>query len=158
MEALHFWGWRNDAVNIGTAARFAAFVPGEREPHPMHQFIGILPILPPHRIVLVDTRTVGAERILAKTVGIPDEVEVGGRPPEDLSANARATVELAVGLPAVDEPGFEFQLVRREPLGTETGEEPRRVRRNVGRLIAPVVKAVVAVKADERHEDTGLRS
>src|ERR1700733_400803 len=106
MEALHFGGWRNDAVNISAAARFAAFVPRERERHPVHQLVGILPILPLHRIVFVDTRTVCAERILTKAIGIPDEVEVGGRAPQDLSANARATVVLTVGLPAVDEPGF----------------------------------------------------
>src|ERR1019366_3815578 len=156
-EALHLRRLRNALVYRSAAATgFATDVKRERERHAMHQLVGVLVVLPLHAIVFVQAGAVRVECIFTKTVGIPDEVQIAGWPPEDLPAKSRATVEFAVRLPAVDEPGFKLQLVRREPLGAETGEKPRRVRRNVRGLIAPVVEAVVTVQTDERHEDTGL--
>ena len=97
---------------------------------------------------------------VAERVGAPVVVEhdrdAAVRPPQDLPAHAGRVVELAVRLPAVDDPRLDLQLVAREDLDAHAVEEPRRVRRHVRRLVRPVVEVVVAAQADVRHEDAGL--
>src|ERR1035438_8445858 len=65
-------------------------------------------------------------------------------------------VELRVGLPSVDEPGFDLQLGGRKPLRAHAVEKPGSVGRHIGRLISPVVIIVVTEQADVRDEDSSI--
>jgi len=94
-----------------------------------------------------------AKSVLAVTVLVADDRPIAVWPPQDLTAKTGPIVEPAVGLPAVDEPGFDLQLGCGEPLHAHAVEEPGRVRRDIRRLIRPVVKLVVGEQADIRHED-----
>ena len=62
----------------------------------------------------------------------------------------------AIGLPAIDKPRFDLELVAREELDTHPVEEPGRVGGDVRRLVRPVVEVVVAEEPDIGHEDAGL--
>src|ERR1700730_9084332 len=44
----------------------------------------------------------------------------------------------------------------RKDLDSKAGEKPRSVRRNIRRLVSPIVKLVVSEETDIRHEDTGI--
>src|SRR5271170_2904127 len=66
------------------------------------------------------------------------------------------TVVLGIGLPAIDNPWFDLQLVRGKPLDAEAVKEPRRVRRHIRRLINPIIEIVVTEQADVRDENTGV--
>src|SRR5579863_9466590 len=65
-------------------------------------------------------------------------------------------VEFRVGLPAVDKPRLNLEFVRREPLNANAIEKPRSIGRDVGRLVGPIVKIVVAEKSDVRNEYAGV--
>ena len=95
-----------------------------------------------------------AQVVLSVAILIRDQLEPFRRHPQKLSAQARMAVELGVRLPSVDEPRLDLQLVGREPLDAHAVEEPGRVRRNIGRLVSPVVEVVVAEQADVRHENS----
>src|SRR5262245_729889 len=95
------------------------------------------------------------QRVRADVI-VEDERELVIRTPQDLSANARRSIELAVSLPAVDEPRFNLQLFARKDLRPHAGEEPGRVGRNKRRLVRPVVEVVEAPEADIGHEDPGV--
>ncbi len=124
--------------------------------HAVHELVGVFVVLPLHAVVFVEASAMRRNGVLAESVGVPDEVEVTRRPPQDLSADARLAVVLAIRLPSVDQPGFELQLIGREPLDAEAVEEPGSVGRHVGRLIRPVIEAVVTEQSDIGHEDAGL--
>ena len=55
---------------------------------------------------------VDAEVILTVAVIVGNDVDAVGRGPFDLSAEARLGAETRVGLPAIDEPGFDLQVLR----------------------------------------------
>src|SRR5262249_21776338 len=78
------------------------------------------------------------------------------RHPENLAAKAKVAVGFVVGLPAVDDPGFDLQLICREPLDAHSIEEPRCVRRNKGWLIGPVIEVVVAEQPDIGNENSRI--
>ena len=108
-------------------------------------------------VVGVDALRLGkAQIILSVAILVGDQLEPFFRHPKKLSAQARVAVVLRIGLPSVDEPGFDFQLVGGEPLNAHAVEEPRRIGGNIGRLIGPVIEIVVAEQADVRHEDSGV--
>src|SRR5690348_12859321 len=65
-------------------------------------------------------------------------------------------VEFRIGLPAVDDPWLNLQFVGREPLNSQPVEEPGGVRRNIRRLVCPIVEVVVAEQADVGDEDAGI--
>ena len=62
--------------------------------------------------------------VLADGIGVEHQFEVLVRDPQDLSAESRMPVELGVGLPAVDEPGFDLQILGGPPLNASPIEEP----------------------------------
>src|ERR1700730_2157403 len=64
------------------------------------------------------------------------------------------TVELGIGLPTVDDPRLNLQLVGREPLNPHAVEEPRCVRGNKRGLVRPVVVVVITEETYIRHEDS----
>lgn len=82
-----------------------------------------------------------------------DELHPLVRSPIDLIADAGQLVELAVGLPAVDQPDLELEPVGREQLHAHAVEEPRRVVRDVGRHVGPVFEVVVGEETDVGHEE-----
>src|SRR6185369_8568059 len=73
-----------------------------------------------------------------------------------LSSNSWAVIEPAVGLPSIDKPRLNLQFCRGKDLHSHSVEEPWRVRRDIGRLIGPVIKVVVAEESDVRHEYSGI--
>src|ERR1700728_3295375 len=63
-------------------------------------------------------------------------------------------VELRIGLPSIDEPGFNLKFVGWKPLHANAVEEPRSIGRHIGRLISPVVIIVVTEQTDVRDENS----
>jgi hypothetical protein len=57
--------------------------------------------------------------------------------------DSRPVTEAPVGLPSVDKPRLDFQMRGGKNLHSYTIEEPRRVGRDIRRLISPVVKVVI---------------
>src|SRR5215469_6388741 len=94
-----------------------------------------------------------AERLLAKRILIAKQREPPVWPPQDLHAEARPGVEPSIRLPPIREPRLNLQMLCRKNLNAHAVEEPRRVRRNIRRLIGPVVELVVTEQAHVRHED-----
>ena len=108
-------------------------------------------------VVRVDARTSrNTQRIGPHPVVVGDDRKPGLRTPQNLPSEARVTVELRVGLPSVDEPRFNLQLVGRKPLDSDTVKEPRRVRRYKRRLVGPVVEIVVAKEPNIGHKNSGV--
>ena len=105
-------------------------------------------------VVGVDARAAGNTQIVrAIAVVVEDHRKPLVRTIQNLPAQPLMAVELGVGLPSVDDPGLDLQLVGGEPLNAQAVEEPRRVGRHVRRLVGPVIEVVVAEQADVRHED-----
>ena len=67
--------------------------------------------------------------------------------PKPLEAKPRRLVKLAIGLPSVDEPRLDLELIACKNLNTHAVEEPRRVGRDIGGLVGPVVELVIAEKS-----------
>src|SRR5579859_6823887 len=65
--------------------------------------------------------------VLADRVAVEDQFQRVVGNPEYLPAETRLAVEFRIGLPAVDEPGFDLQILSRPPLHAQAVEEPRRV-------------------------------
>src|SRR5271170_3394419 len=97
-----------------------------------------------------------AKGVLAITVLVAENLQPAGAPPQDLSAESRPVVKPAIGLPSVDEPRLNLQLGCWKPLHTHTVEEPWCIRRDVRRLIGPVVELVKREQSDVRQEDAGV--
>jgi len=104
----------------------------------------------------MDTEPIGDSERVRTEVLIAYDGERTGRLVYELQTHARGLIELAIGLPAVHQPGLDLQLVAGKDLRPHAVEEPRSVRRHVGRLIGPVVEVVIAPETDVRHEDAGL--
>src|SRR5579864_5952949 len=94
--------------------------------------------------------------VFAHTVIVENERKPWLRPIKYLSAKARLAAHSPVGLPAVDNPGFDLQFVSGEPLNSQSVEEPWRVRGHVGGLICPVVEVVVTEEPNVRNENSGV--
>src|ERR1700716_964022 len=75
---------------------------------------------------------------------------------QNLATKSEPAIEAPVGLPSIDDPGFNLQLLSGEHLDAHAGKKPRRVRRNVRRLVRPVIKVVKAEQAYVRQEDAGI--
>src|SRR6185312_16780251 len=74
----------------------------------------------------------------------------------DLVTDAGELVELAVGLPTVDEPELDLEAIGQEELQPSAVEEPRRVVGGERRLIAPVFVLRVGEEADVREEEADV--
>src|SRR6202789_1338406 len=140
--------------DIGTD--FAAQVAGEREGHLVDE--GILPveILQLEAVVRVGAGAVGvAQGVVAHAVVVGNNVDPASCV-FDLSADSGLAVEAAIGLPTVDEPGFDLEVRGRKDLSARAVEEPGRVGGDERRLIGPVIELVEAEEADVRQEDSGI--
>src|SRR5262249_38870687 len=138
---------RSNACYLG-AAILASQVSGEREGHLVEKVLRLVVVLDLNAIVGVDAGAAKlaiavAERIFAHPVVVGDNGEPWLGTPQNLSSQAWLAAQPAVGLPAIDDPGLDLQLVRGEPLDPDAVEEPGRVGRHKGRLIGPVVKVVI---------------
>src|SRR5579862_4911187 len=105
----------------------------------------------------MQSRTVrNAESIGTHPVVVEYERQPSIRTVINLPAHSWPLVESSVGLPSVDVPIFDLQFIRRKYLHAQAVEKPRSVGGNIGRLVCPVVKIVVAEEADVRHEDSSV--
>ncbi len=94
------------------------------------------------------------EIVVPEAVVIGNNVHPRSRSPLDLPAQSFPRIGRPVRLPSVDEPRLNLQVRRGEDLNSQAIEKPRRVRRNIGRLVSPVIKVVIAEKPDIRHENS----
>src|SRR4051794_17102995 len=78
------------------------------------------------------------------------------RPPQYLNSHTRPVVELSIRLPSVHKPWLDLQLSRRKHLHSHSVEEPWGVRRNVRRLISPIVEVVITEQPDVGHENSRI--
>src|ERR1700743_3309685 len=73
-----------------------------------------------------------------------------------MPAQAGLAIRPAIGLPAIDEPWLNLQLVCGKPLYPQPIEEPRCIRRNKRRLVGPIIKIVITEESDVRNKDAGI--
>src|SRR5262249_26299695 len=132
-------------------------IPRQRECSLAHKTFLIVVVLVLDAFVAVITHAARhAERPLPERILIAKQREPSVRPPQDLQTKARPSVEPAIRLPAIGEPRLNLQMLRGEDLHTHSVEEPRGVRRNVRRLVGPIVEVVVTEKPDIGHEDSRI--
>src|ERR1700719_3935933 len=116
-------------------------------------------------VVILDFDTVVG--VIASTGGNAQRVGSGpvvvrkhGKPTggaiQYLPTKPEPAIESSVGLPSVDDPGLDLQLLGGKYLNAQPCEKPRSVRRNIGRLVGPVIKVIKTEKAYVRQEDTGI--
>src|SRR5262245_20768514 len=97
-----------------TAAIFAAGVERERRSRLADGPIRVAVILEHDAVVRMEPLAVRiSERVGAEEVLVAENGEVSVRAPQDLRADAGSVVELAVGLPSVDEPRLDLELFGR---------------------------------------------
>src|SRR5262245_6002997 len=90
----------------------------------------------------------GAQGVFTHAVIVKDQGQPRLGSPQDLPSQTWLVAEPPIGLPAVDDPRLDLQLVSREPLNSQSIEKPRRVGRNIRRLVSPVVEVVIAEQPD----------
>src|SRR5262245_51620853 len=118
----------SNACYLG-AAIFASQVSGKREGHLVEEVLRPVVVFDFNTVVGVDAGTAKlaitvAERIFAHAVIVEDKCQPQLRTPQNLSAQAGLAAQPAVGLPSVDDPGLDLQLVGGEPLDPDAVEEP----------------------------------
>ena len=79
-----------------------------------------------------------------------------GEPIQDLAAETQPAVESTVGLPSIDNPWFDLQLLRREDLNAHACKEPWRVGGDVRRLVCPVIEVIETEQSDVGQEDSSV--
>src|SRR6266436_1942787 len=142
------------AVAADAAAVFASDVAGQRESRLAEKILRPVQILDLDTVIAVVPDTaVDSQRLFTQGILIPEDRKPSIRPPQELQPKSRPTVKSTVRLPSVGEPRLDLQVFCRENLHAHAVEEPWRIRRNVGRLIRPVVELVVTEKPDVGHED-----
>src|SRR5258707_541026 len=142
------------AVAADAAAVFASDVAGQRESRLAEKILRPVQILDLDTVIAVVPDTaVASQRLFTQGILIPEDRKPSIRPPQELQPKSRPTVKSTVRLPSVGEPRLNLQVFCRENLHAHAVEEPWRIRRNVGRLIRPVVELVVTEKPDVGHED-----
>src|SRR5262249_48354360 len=109
-------------ANAGSLATiFAAKVSGERESHLVQEILW--PVIVFHFNAVIGVNAAPsklsisvAQRIFAHAVVVEDKRQPWFRTPENLASQSRFAAHSGIGLPAVDNPGLDLQLVCREPL------------------------------------------
>src|SRR5579863_10036136 len=121
------------------------------------QFFRVVVILDLDAVVGVDAAPVRCVKVVVpEAVIIGEDVQPGIRSPPNLTSEPLPGVGGGVRLPSINDPRLNFQMVGRKNLNSYTLKKPRRVGRDIGGLISPVIEIVVAEQADVRHEDTGV--
>src|SRR6266478_7341903 len=140
-----FGALRGISGTANTTAMFTSHITGERESHLVQKIFGLVVVLDLNTVVRVIAYAArGVQRVLPQQVLIAENRQPSVRSIYNLHSKTRPVVESPVGLPAVHEPRFDFQMLGREDLHAHTIEKPWRVGRNIGRLVRPVVELVVA--------------
>src|ERR1700694_2700081 len=85
-----------------------------------------------------------AQRVGSSPVVVGEDGNPAGGAIQDLPTKSEPAVESSVRLPSVDDPGLDLQLRGGKHLDAHAGEKPRCVRRNIRRLVGPVIKVVKA--------------
>ena len=146
-----------DGIAGRTTTVFATGIAGYCHGPLIHEILRVVVDLPLAAVIGVDARTSGeAGIVFAEAIVVEVEVKFPIWTPHDLAAQAAVAVVSAIGLPAVDDPGFDLQLVCHEVLDTDAVEEPGCVGRHIRRLVGPVVEVVVTEEADVGNEDAGV--
>ena len=140
------------------AAELAAQIAREGERHLVDaELAGFVVILDFDAVVGMDAAAVRSiQVIVAKTIVIGDDVHPGKRSVFNLPSEALPRIGRRVGLPSVDDPRLNLQMVRGENLYSHALEKPGRVGGNVGGLVGPVIEVVVAEQTDVGHEDSRI--
>ena len=73
-----------------------------------------------------------------------------------MPTDARTVIESSVRLPPISEPRLNLQVFGGKNLDPDPVKKPRRVRRNVRRLVGPVIKIVIAEQANVGHKDARI--
>src|SRR5690349_2273695 len=138
------------------SAALAAEVDGKGESSLVIEAVRMIGILHLKAVIGVEAPPIGNAQKIGAVIVIRQHRDPFVRPVEYLRSHARRVIEHAVRLPAVDDPRLDLEMLIREDLNTNAVEEPRRIRRYVGRLICPVIKVVIAEQSDVRQEDAGV--
>src|SRR6266446_138507 len=140
-----------------SASMLASRIAGKRKGGFTDELFGIVVVLDLDAVVgMVADSARGVERVRAQSVLVPENRKPAIRTPQDLTSNAGAVVEAPVGLPSVHEPGLNLQFFSWKDLDAHSVKKPWRVRRNIRRLIGPVIEVVVAEEADVGDEDSSI--
>src|SRR6516162_4124365 len=111
---------------VHAAAGFAARVTRQAEGHLVQELFRTIVVLDFDAVVGVIASAVGnSNRVSTDAVVVGDNRKPRSRPPEDLTAKSQSSIRTRVGLPPVDNPGLDLQLLRREYLDSHAGEKPR---------------------------------
>src|ERR1700685_3969926 len=92
--------------------------------------------------------------IVPESVIVGNYINPGSGSPFNLPPQALSRVGRRIGLPSVDDPRLDLQVWIRKNLDSHAREEPRGIRRNIGRLVCPVIVVVITEQSDVRHEDS----
>src|SRR5215472_14283058 len=146
------------ADKASTGSVFASQVSREGERHLVEKLVRPVVVFDLDAVIGMNSRAAElsisvTQRVFAHTVVVGDKRQPRLRPIQDLPTQPGLAAIAAIGLPAVDDPGFNLQLVGRKPLDADAVEEPRGIRRYIGRLVGPVVEVVVTEKTDVRNEN-----
>jgi hypothetical protein len=138
-----------------SASVLASGVAGERKGGFADELFGIVVVLDLDAVIgMVADAARSVECVRAQSVLVPENRKPAIRTPQDLTSNAGAVVEAPIGLPSIHEPRLDLQVLCRIDLDAHSVKEPRRVRRNIRRLVSPIVEVVVAEQTDIGHEDS----
>src|SRR3984957_6116289 len=142
---------------VHSSAALATSIAGQRERHLVQEAFRMVVILYFDTVVgVISSAGRNAQSVGSSPVIVGETGEPAGGAIQDLPAKSEPAIESGVRLPAVDDPRLDLQLCGGKYLNTQAGEKPRSVRRNIRRLIGPVIKVVKAEEAYVREEDTGI--
>src|SRR6266852_7443370 len=98
-----------------------------------------------------NAQCVGSSPVVVREQGKP-----AGGAIQDLPTKSEPPIESSVGLPSIDDPRLDLQLLGRKYLNAQACEKPRSVRRNIRRLVGPVIKVIKTEEPYVRQKDTGI--
>src|SRR6266849_8194492 len=152
-----FWALGAIAVATHSSAVFAADVAGQRESRLAEKIFLMVQVFDLDTVIAVVPDTArDSQRLFTQGILISEDRQPSIRPPQDLHPKSRPAVKSAIRLPAINKPWLDLQVLCGENLHAHAVEEPRRIRRNIRRLIRPVVELVVTEQPDVGHEDPGI--
>src|SRR5262249_34630342 len=122
----HRLSLRSNACYLG-AAIFASQVSGKREGYLVEKVLRPVVVFDFNAVVGVDAGAgklaiAIAQRVFTHAVIVEDQGEPGLRTPQNLASQTWLAADPPVGLPAIDDPGLDLQLVRGKPLDADAVE------------------------------------
>src|SRR5437868_4081849 len=144
------------AVHAGVLAVLASSIEGKRKSGFAEIPIRLIEVFHLDAVIRVYALAAGDSKRIRAPIVIQHERNRAAGTPQNLSADARRLIELAVRLPSIDDPRLDLELFAWEDLNAHAVEEPRCVRRYIRGLIRPVVELIIAVESDVGHEDARI--